>query len=74
MDKITNQIKSYKFEISDDNNEDFEDTSNCKYYTPVQLKKEKFSSSNIFSVLHLLIHSIERHIEELKIVLGTAKF
>ena len=52
MDKITNQIKSYKFEISDENNDDFEDTSNCKYYTPDQFKKEKFSSSNSFSVLH----------------------
>ena len=39
MDKITNQIKSYKFEISDDDNNDFEEMSDCKYYNPEQLKK-----------------------------------
>ena len=74
MDKITNQIKSYNFEISYDNNDDFEDRSNCKYYTPDQLKKEKFFNTNSFSVLHLSIHSIERHIEELKIVLELLNF
>ena len=69
MDKITNQIKSYKFEINDDDNNDFEEISDCKYYNPEQFKKKKFSSSNSFSMLHLNIHSIERHIEELKVVL-----
>ena len=36
MDKITNQIKSYKFEISDDGNNDFEELSDCKYHNPEQ--------------------------------------
>ena len=39
MDKITNQIKSYKFEINDDDNNDFEEMSDCKYYNPEQFKK-----------------------------------
>ena len=40
MDKISNQIKSYKFEISDDDNNDFEKLSDCKYYNIKQLKKK----------------------------------
>ena len=38
------------------------------------LKKEILSSSNSFSILHLNIHSIERHIEELKVVLELLDF
>ena len=35
MDKIINQIKSYKFEVKDDddNDDDFEEFNNCKYYS-----------------------------------------
>ena len=74
MDRITNQIKSHKFDISDDEIDEFEDTVNCKYYSADDFRKEKFSNSSSFSVLHLNIHSIERHIDELQVVLDQLKF
>ena len=39
MDKITNQIKSYKLEISEDDNNDSEEMSDCGYYNIEQFKK-----------------------------------
>ena len=48
MAKITNQIKSYKFDISDDENYELEDTVNCKYYSACNFRKEKFSNSSTF--------------------------
>ena len=53
MDKITNQLKSYRFDISDvDGDDDFEEVSNCKYYLPDDFKKENFSKLDNFSILH----------------------
>ena len=52
MDKITNKIRSYQFEVSDEDNDDFEELTNCKYYSANAFKKEKFSYTDTFSILH----------------------
>ena len=39
---------------------------NCNYYNIGEFKKAKFDSSKSFSIFHLNIHSIQKHIEELK--------
>ena len=74
MDKITNQIKSYKFEVKDedDDDDDFEEINDCKYYSIDTLKK-RFSNLASSSILHLKVHSIERHIEESQVILNLSK-
>ena len=75
MDKITNQLKSYRFDISDfDGDDDFEEVPECKYYLPDDFKKENFSKLDNFSILHLNVHSIERHIDEIQVLLNLLKF
>ena len=75
MDKITDQINSYKFLIKDDDDDDeFEEINDCKYYSADSFRKAKFSTSNSFSVLHLNVHSIERHIDEIQVLLDHLKF
>ena len=39
---------------------------NCKYYTIEEHNKKKFDSTKHFSILHLNIHSLEFHIEDLQ--------
>ena len=41
----------------------------CNYFSTEEFKKKKFDSSREFSILHLNIHSVEAHIEELRIAL-----
>ena len=41
----------------------------CNYYSAEEFQRKKFDSSREFSILHLNIHSVEAHIEELRIAL-----
>ena len=36
---------------------------NCNYYSPEEFLKSNFDDSKTFSVIHLNIHSIQKHIE-----------
>ena len=74
MDKITNKIRSYQFEVDDEDNNDFEELTNCKYYSANAFKKENFSNTDTFSIFHLNIHSIERHFDEIQILLHLLNF
>ena len=64
------------FSISndDDEDDDLEINMNCKYYGTDDFLKAKFKEEKTFSILHLNIHSVERHIEELRIVLHMLDF
>ena len=44
MDKITDQINSYKFQVKDDEDDEFEDINDCKYYSAESFRKAKFST------------------------------
>ena len=44
MDKVTNQIKSYRLEMNDDGNDDLEEMTDCKCYTIDDFKKENLSN------------------------------
>ena len=61
------------FDLQDDNTDtDKEDVLNhidCQCYTIYQLNKQEFNSIKYFSILHLNIHSLGLHIEELRIAL-----
>ena len=52
-----------------DNGEEDTHPINCNYYNINEFNKANFNSSKSFSILHLNIHSIKKHIEELRIVL-----
>ena len=74
-----NSIYNIDNDIINNNNEnDDEDdvkvNMNCKYYGTEDFSKAKFNENKTFSVFHLSIHSIERHIEELKVVLQMLNF
>ena len=65
-----NSIYNINNNIDDDDNEDnIEINMNCKYYGTEDFIQSKFKEEKHFSVFHLNIHSIERHIEELRVVL-----
>ena len=42
---------------------------NCNYYNIDEFTEANFNPSKSFSILHLNIHSIKKHIKELKITL-----
>ena len=42
---------------------------NCNYFDYEEFDKAKFSSSKSFSILHLNIHSIQKHIDSLRTLL-----
>ena len=63
-----------KINISNDIEDDTDDNIspiNCRYYSPDEFSKAKFNSSKAFSLLHLNIHSISRHIDSLHTLLLT---
>ena len=58
----------------DDDDGDVEINMNCKYYGTDDFQKAKFKEEKTFSILHLNIHSVQRHIGELRIVLKMLNF
>ena len=77
VNKLNNLIIEYNNDISkiDDQNETDEIPLNdCSYFTIDEFKKKNFDEDKVFSILHLNIHSVEAHIEELRIVLQLLDF
>ena len=54
-----------------DKENDYEEIplNDCAYLSIDEFKKKKYDTSKVFSILHLNIHSVEAHIEELRITL-----
>ena len=68
IDKINRSIGTEsKYDYDDEN----PDPIDCKYYSVDEHNNKKFNSYKHFSVLHLNIHSLQFHIEELRIALLT---
>ena len=82
MDLINNAINNDAFVLNvnddedndNDNDNEIETTLNCKYYTIEDFENAKFNSEKTFSIFHLNIHSVERHISELRIILQMLNF
>ena len=67
--KINNSIsKGFDFDDGDLDDEDV-DIIDCKYYTIEELNAKRYNSLKNFSILHLNIHSLEFHLDELRIAL-----
>ena len=58
---------------ADTDNANDENPIDCKYYTIEQINEKKTNSIKYFSILHLNIHCLEFHIEELRTVLKLIK-
>ena len=73
FDKLNNFItQNYD---QGDGGEDENDTEiNCQYFTTNEFCKQKFCDTKSVSILHLNIHSIQLHIEDLRIVLQILNF
>ena len=69
-----NSIHNMTEDSEDDEDEDVEINMNCKFYGTEDFLQAKFKEDKTFSVFHLNIHSIERHIEEFKIILKMLDF
>ena len=78
-DPLSQQIQNHitdlnkyldKFSSNDDEDENISPI-NCKYYEPHEFDKAKFNSSKSFSIFHLNIHSIQKHIDTLKTLIST---
>ena len=69
-----NSIHNISNDLDDDEDDDVEINMNCKYYGTDDFIKAKFKEEKTFSVIHLNIHSIERHIEEFRIILQMLDF
>ena len=66
--KLNSLIAQSNIDINDSDSE-FDQPISCSYYSCDDFIKASFQSSKNFSILHLNIHSIQRHIEELRIYL-----
>ena len=76
FDELNSAINNNAFDLDTDEGENGDSipTIDCKYYSV-----EEFASSNLnpdkkFSVLHYNIHSVQLHIEELRVALQLLNF
>ena len=81
IDKLNNlTIEANTRIINDDDSDnefdgpEFDQPLSCSYYSCEDFVKAKFESQKNFSILHMNIHSIQLHIEELKILLDAIDY
>ena len=67
--KKLNNYLSQTFLSPEEESEDNISPINCNYYSPEEFTKCKFNESKSFSIVHLNIHSITRHIDTLRCLL-----
>ena len=77
--RMNNFINEKISTLQDDNDDpdcDFDNdpSIDCQYYNFDEFIKAKFQPKKSFSILHLNIHSIQKHIDELRIALQMLKF
>ena len=75
FNKLNNAINSIaSCVVQEDNEENNDLTIDCNYYSLDEFTSAKFNSSKTFSIVHLNIHSIEKHIEEFRVILTMIDF
>ena len=78
FDQINSEINNNAFDFNTEN-DDIENGNvipaiDCRYYSIDNFSASRFNSKRSFSILHYNIHSIERHIEEFRVVLEMMDF
>ena len=58
----------------DDSDEDNQPPIDCNYYNINEFTEAKFNAPKSFSILHLNIHSIQFHIDDLRVILQMLNF
>ena len=72
FNKLNNIINQNNF--NNDDEVDDQPPINCNYYNVDEFVDAKFNASKSFSILHLNIHSIQFHIEDLRVMLQMLNF
>ena len=72
VQKHINDLNNHLSKFSSENDdEDNISPINCKYYEPFEFDNAKFNSKKSFSIFHLNIHSIQKHIDTLRALITT---
>ena len=76
FDKLNSAINNNAFDLDTEIEDDDEviPTIDCQYYNVDDFSSAKFNPTKTFSILHYNIHSIERHIEEFRVILKMIDF
>ena len=77
FDRLNTAINNNAFDLDVEDNDDNDKGSpsiNYNYYTTEDFISARFNPSRTFSILHYNIHSVERHIEEFRVVLEMLDF
>ena len=74
FDKLNSAINNNAFDLDTEIEDKDNEVIDCKYYNVDDFASAKFSPTKSFSILHYNIHSIERHIEEFRVVLKMIDF
>ena len=68
-------IINLKLDVVQEDNKDNNDlTIDCNYSSVDEFTSAKFNSSKTFSIIHLNIHSIEKHMAEFRVILAMLEF
>ena len=68
INDLNEYLTKFSSELDDDENLS---PINCKYYDPFEFDKAKFNSKKSFSIFHLNIQSIQKHIDTLRALIKT---
>ena len=71
---INDQINSLQNDNEANDESDVDPSIDCQYYNFDDFLKAKFQPKTSFSILHLNIHSVQKHIDELRAALDILKF
>ena len=81
IDKLNNLIQQQNFRLDDKDNDysnqpdnEFDQPLTCSYFSCEDFVNAKIEANKNFSIFHLNIHSIQRHVEELRILLHALNF
>ena len=69
FDKLNNEIEKNNTRQNDEDESDYDHHTNCNYYGVDEFLNCQFNSDKNLPIMHLNIHSIQLHIDELKTLL-----
>ena len=77
FDQLNQEINNNAFDLDTENNnfgDEIIPAIDCQYYSIDDFTAAQFDPNKSFSILHLNIHSIQRHIEEFRVILQLMDF
>ena len=76
FDQLNEAVQQNILDLNSDADNDIDDMPilDCKYFSIDEFRHQKFNPKKSFSIFHLNIHSIDLHIEELRVALQLLDF